>query len=117
MTQFTRASIFDADQHRYETPDSLTKYLPEKYLRAVQFAQIGRLTGSSSTTASTTSSPTRPSSASPRKAHKFFAGENAEGLNERRTYDFMGDNARRFMGLPIANPDPGAKKPRALVTA
>ncbi|ORA33069.1 hypothetical protein BST13_20850 [Mycobacterium aquaticum] len=25
-----------------------------------------------------------------------------------RTYDFIGDNARRFMGLPIANPDPAA---------
>ena len=27
-------------------------------------------------------------------------------MDERRTYDFMGDNARRFMGLPIANPTP-----------
>ena len=32
-------------------------------------------------------------------------------MDERRTYDFMGDNARRFMGLPIANPDPSAAKP------
>jgi Amidohydrolase len=39
MAQFTEAPIFDADQHMYETPDSLTKYLPEKYSRAVQFAQ------------------------------------------------------------------------------
>jgi hypothetical protein len=44
MTQFTGAPIFDADQHLYETADSLTKYLPEKYSRAVQFAQIGRQT-------------------------------------------------------------------------
>ena len=29
-------------------------------------------------------------------------------MDERRAYDFMGDNARRFMGLPIANPDPAA---------
>ena len=43
-TQFTEAPIFDADQHMYETPDSLTKYLPEKYSRAVQFAQFGRQT-------------------------------------------------------------------------
>ena len=28
----------------YETRDTLTKYLPEKYSRAVQFAQIGRQT-------------------------------------------------------------------------
>ena len=35
MTQFTGTPIFDADQYMYETPDSLTKYLPEKYSRAV----------------------------------------------------------------------------------
>ena len=35
----------------------------------------------------------------------------AEGMDVRRTYDFMGDNARRFMGLPIANPDPEAVNP------
>jgi predicted TIM-barrel fold metal-dependent hydrolase len=41
----------------------------------------------------------------------------AEGIDKRRTYDFMGDNARRFMGLPIANPDPDAVKPPALANA
>jgi hypothetical protein len=40
--QFTGAPIFNADAHMYETADSLTKYLPEKYSRAVQFAQICR---------------------------------------------------------------------------
>jgi hypothetical protein len=29
----------------------------------------------------------------------------------------MGDNARRLMGLPIANPDPQAVNPPALVRA
>jgi hypothetical protein len=38
-------------------------------------------------------------------------------MDERRTYDFMGDNARRFMGLPIANPDPSAVNPPALASA
>ncbi|MCV7346655.1 amidohydrolase family protein [Mycolicibacterium rhodesiae] len=38
----------------------------------------------------------------------------AEGMDERRTYDFMGDNARRFMGLPLANPDPAALEPPVL---
>ncbi|PRC45777.1 amidohydrolase, partial [Mycobacterium sp. ITM-2017-0098] len=41
----------------------------------------------------------------------------AEGMDVRRTYDFMGDNARRFMGLPIANPDPAAAQPPALTNA
>lgn len=30
--------------------------------------------------------------------------EYAEGMDEKRTYDFMGDNARRFLGLPVKNP-------------
>jgi predicted TIM-barrel fold metal-dependent hydrolase len=28
----------------------------------------------------------------------------AEGMDEKRTRDFMGDNARRLMGLPVRNP-------------
>jgi hypothetical protein len=44
MTQFMQAPIFEADQHMYETAEALTKYLPEKYSRAVQFAQLGRHT-------------------------------------------------------------------------
>jgi hypothetical protein len=36
-------------------------------------------------------------------------------MDVRRTYDFMGDNARRFLGLPIANPDTDAVNPPALV--
>ena len=28
----------------------------------------------------------------------------------------MGDNARRFMGLPLANPDPAAAKPPAMAS-
>lgn len=31
--------------------------------------------------------------------------KHTEGMDTRRTYDFKGDDARRFMGLPIANPD------------
>jgi len=41
----------------------------------------------------------------------------AERMDERRAYDFMGDNAHRFMGLPIANPDPEAVNPPALASA
>jgi predicted TIM-barrel fold metal-dependent hydrolase len=40
----------------------------------------------------------------------------AEGMDTRRTWDFMGDNARRFMGLPIRNPDPAAKNPPSRVS-
>ncbi|MEU6562456.1 amidohydrolase family protein [Nocardia nova] len=37
----------------------------------------------------------------------------AEGMDNRRTWDFLGDNARRFVGLPIENPDPAALEPPA----
>ncbi|AXI76169.1 amidohydrolase family protein [Peterkaempfera bronchialis] len=30
----------------------------------------------------------------------------AEGMDEQRTRDFMGDNARRLLGLPVKNPNP-----------
>ncbi|WP_235489263.1 amidohydrolase family protein, partial [Frankia sp. AvcI1] len=28
----------------------------------------------------------------------------AEGMDEKRTRDFMGDNARRLLGLPVRDP-------------
>ena len=31
MSQFKDAPIFDADQHMYETPDALTRYLPKEF--------------------------------------------------------------------------------------
>ena len=44
MTQFKDAPIFDADQHMYETPDALTRYLPKEFQPKVQFVQIGKHT-------------------------------------------------------------------------
>ncbi|UGT62556.1 amidohydrolase family protein [Nocardia asteroides] len=46
------------------------------------------------------------------KAYRKYA----EGMDERRTWDFLGDNARRFLGLPIENPDPAARKPPVAAT-
>ncbi|MFI2336659.1 amidohydrolase family protein [Nocardia rhamnosiphila] len=40
----------------------------------------------------------------------------AEGMDNRRTWDFLGDNARRFLGLPIENSDPTAAEPPATAT-
>jgi len=36
---FTDAPIFDADQHMYESPEALTRYLPERCQRAAQFVR------------------------------------------------------------------------------
>ena len=85
MTQVTEAPIFDADQHMYETAESLTKYLPEKYSRAVQFAQIGRQTRIviNNRVNDFIPNPTFERVAAPGAHEKFFAGENIEGLTLR----------------------------------
>jgi hypothetical protein len=85
MAQFTEAPIFDADQHMYETPELLTKYLPEKYSRAVQFAQIGRQTRIviNNRVTDFIPNPTFERVAAPGAHEKFFAGENTEGLTLR----------------------------------
>ncbi len=54
-----------------------------------------------------------PKLAEPKGFYKY-----AEGMDLRRSYDYMGDNARRFMGgLPIRNPDPDAVNAPVLETA
>jgi hypothetical protein len=102
MTQFTGAPIFDADQHMYETPDSLTKYLPEKYSRAVQFAQIGRQTRIviNNKVNAFIPNPTFERVAAPGAHEKFFAGENAEGPHAARDAGAGHRGARR-------HPQPG----------
>ncbi len=81
MTQFTGAPIFDADQHMYETPESLTKFLPEKYSRAVQYGQFGRHTRIviNNRVNDFIPNPTFERVAAPGAHEKFFAGENTEG--------------------------------------
>lgn len=36
--------IFDADNHMYETPEALTKYLPSGYENLIQYVQVGKRT-------------------------------------------------------------------------
>ncbi len=83
--QFTGAPIFDADQHMYETVDALTKFLPERYARAVQYAQIGRQTRVviNNRVTDFIPNPTFERVAAPGAHEKFFAGRNVEGLTLR----------------------------------
>src|SRR3546814_14548110 len=80
--QFRDAPIFDADQHMYETADALIKFLPEKYSRAVQYAQFGRQTRIviNNRVTDFIPNPTFERVAAPGAHEKFFAGENTEGL-------------------------------------
>ncbi|BBX05962.1 amidohydrolase family protein [Mycolicibacterium aichiense] len=77
--------IFDADQHMYETPEALTRYLPERYRYAVQYAQMGKQTRLviNSRVSDFIPNPTFERVAAPGAHEKFFAGENAEGLTLR----------------------------------
>ena len=83
--QFRDAPVFDADQHMYETGDALTKYLPDQYKRAVQYAQIGRQTRIviNNKVTDFIPNPTFERVAAPGAHEKFFAGENTEGQTLR----------------------------------
>lgn len=83
--QFTDVPIFDADQHMYETVDALTRYLPERYRDAVQYARIGRHTRMviNNRVTDFIPNPTFERVAAPGAHEKFFAGQNTEGLTLR----------------------------------
>ena len=83
--QFRDAPVFDADQHMYETGDALIKYLPEKYRRAVQYAQFGKQTRIviNNHVTDFIPNPTFDRVAAPGAHEKFFAGENTEGQTLR----------------------------------
>ncbi|GAA1844021.1 amidohydrolase family protein [Pseudonocardia ailaonensis] len=85
MTQFMNAPIFDADQHMYETPEALTRYLPERYRKAVQFVQVGRHTRIAINNHITEfiPNPTFERVAAPGAWEPFYSGNNVEGLTLR----------------------------------
>jgi len=85
MTQYTDAPILDADQHMYETPEALTKYLPERYRRAVQFVKVGHRTRIAILNKITEyiPNPTFERVAAPGAYEDFFAGKNTEGRTLR----------------------------------
>ncbi|WP_236791944.1 amidohydrolase family protein [Amycolatopsis sp. GM8] len=78
--QFTDAPIFDADQHMYETPEALTRYLPEKYRSAVQFVQVGKRTRIAILNKITDyiPNPTFDRVAAPGAYEAFYSGNNPE---------------------------------------
>jgi predicted TIM-barrel fold metal-dependent hydrolase len=85
VTEWTDAPIFDADSHMYETPDALTRHLPERYRRAVQFVQVGRRTRIAILSKITEyiPNPTFDRVAAPGAYEAFFSGRNVEGKSLR----------------------------------
>lgn len=83
MSQHVGVPIFDADQHMYESPDALTRYLPEEFQSAVQFVQVGRHTRIAVNGQITEyiPNPTFDRVARPGAHEAFYSGENPEGLS------------------------------------
>ncbi len=77
--------MFDADQHMHETAEALTKFLPDRYSRAAQYAQFGKQTRIviNNRVSDFIPNPTFERVAAPGAHEKFFAGENAEGQTPR----------------------------------
>src|SRR5690606_9297329 len=85
VTQFTDAPIFDADQHMYETPEALTRHLPDKYRRAVQFVHVGEATRIAilGRISEYKPNPTLDRVAASGAYVPFFSGQNTEGKSLR----------------------------------
>jgi predicted TIM-barrel fold metal-dependent hydrolase len=85
MPEITDVSIFDADQHMYEAADALTRHLPAKYQRAVQFVQVGRRTRIAILGKITEyiPNPTFDRVAAPGAHELFYSGRNTEGKTLR----------------------------------
>ncbi len=110
MTAAHGIPIFDADSHMYETAEALTQFLPERYRRGASVSDVVETVGWDRVMFG--SDYPHPEGLPEPKAYWKYA----EGMDNRRTWDFLGDNARRFVGLPIENPDPSALEPPAEIT-
>ena len=60
--------IFDADNHLYEPPEAMTKYLPKEYKDIVQYVQVNGRTKIALRGQISNYIPTRPSRSSPNRA-------------------------------------------------
>ncbi|CAM3209511.1 putative TIM-barrel fold metal-dependent hydrolase [Williamsia muralis] len=105
MIDLNDVPIFDADTHMYETPDALTKFLPEKFSPAVQFVQVGKRTRIAILNKITEfiPNPTFEKVAAPGAHEKFYSGQNVEGLT-----------LREMQGTAIEAP-PASREPRARI--
>jgi predicted TIM-barrel fold metal-dependent hydrolase len=84
-TQFTDAPIFDADGHMYEMPEAVTRYLPERYRKAVQFVRVGKRTRIAILNRITEfiPNPTFERVAAPGTHEAFYSSRNVEGKTLR----------------------------------
>lgn len=93
MPEFHDIPIFDGDGHMYELPEAVTRYLPERYRKAVQFVQVGRRTRIAILGRITEymPNPTFEVVAAPGAHEPFYAAQNVEGKTLR---ELSGDPIR-----------------------
>ena len=85
--------VFDADNHMYETRDALTKFLPKRYERAIDFVDVRGRTKIMvrGTVSEYIPNPTFDVVAAPGAQEDYFRNGNPEGLS-----------FREFLGTPIS---------------
>ena len=91
--------LFDADNHLYEPPEAMTKYLPKEYKDVVQYVEVnGRTKIALSGARSATTSPTRRSSvvAKPGAWEEYFKFGNPDGKSKR---ELFGEPMRAIPGV------------------
>ncbi|WP_067693805.1 amidohydrolase family protein [Nocardia jejuensis] len=80
--------LFDADNHLYETEDSLTKYLPERYKKAIQYVQVNGRTKIAvrGHISEYIPNPTFEVVARPGAMEDYFKNGNPEGKSKREIF-------------------------------
>ena len=96
--------VFDADNHMYETPEALTKFLPDEYQGVIRYVQVEGRTkiAVKGQISEYIPNPTFEKVAAPGAQEEYFKQGNPEGKTRRE-----------IMGKPIVSPpaffEPGAR--------
>ncbi|WP_405137831.1 amidohydrolase family protein [Nocardia sp. NBC_01388] len=96
--------LFDADNHLYETEESLTKYLPDRYKKAIQYVQVNGRTKIAvrGHISEYIPNPTFEVVARPGAMEDYFKNGNPEGKSKREIF------GKSMKALPAFR-EPGAR--------
>src|SRR6185295_8515188 len=95
--------VFDADNHMYETPDALTKFLPDKYKNVIQYVQVNGRTkiAVKGQISEYIPNPTFDKIARPGAQEEYFRNGNPEGKSYR---ELVGDPMKCLPGFRAPEP-------------
>jgi predicted TIM-barrel fold metal-dependent hydrolase len=80
--------VFDADNHMYEPPDALTRHLPERYAKVIQYVQVKGRTkiAVKGQISDYIPNPTFEKVAAPGAEEEYYKSGNPEGKSRREIY-------------------------------